>query len=58
MPPTIAPEGMFEAFCAAREIGCSVPVRLAFVVVVLVTVVLAGDVESNPSPSCAICGTR
>ena len=42
---------------AAREIGCSFPVRLAFVVVVLVTVVLAGDVESNTGPSCAICET-
>ena len=31
-----------EALGAAREIGCSVPVRLAFVVVMLVTVVPAG----------------
>ena len=54
----IAPEGMFEALGTAREIGWSVLVRLMFAVVMLVTVVLAGDVESNPSPSCAICGTH
>ena len=44
--------------CTAREMGCSVPVWLAaYVVVVLVTVLLAGDVESNPGPSYVICGT-
>ena len=46
---------MFEALGVAREIGCLVSVQLAFVVVMLVTVVLAGDIKSKPSPSCAIC---
>ena len=42
---------------AAREMGCPLPVQLVFVVVLLVTVVLASDVKSNPGPSCVICGT-
>ena len=45
------PRSPQRALGAAREIGCSVVVRLVFVVVMLVTVVLAGDVESNQRSS-------